>query len=111
MTYSWHNITPAYNNHQIKYSNDSGKTWFNINFSSGMYSYSDLNDYIHETMKKNNHGDEKFDINIRFLLTTYKVAIILSNNYQVDLRNSNFGDLIGFDEKLVIATEMSSKIT
>lgn len=35
----------------------------------------------------------------------YKVIIELANNYQVDLRNTEFGELIGFKKKLVTDTE------
>ena len=111
MTYSWHNIRPEYSNNTIKYSADNAKTWNLITFPSGMYSYDDLNNYIHEVMKTNNHRDgDKFDINLRFLLTTFKVAIILTNNYQLDLRNSKFAELIGFNEEIVNTTKMGSKL-
>ena len=109
MTYSWHNIRSEYDNDKIKYSSDNAQTWNEINFPSGMYSYNDINNYIHEIMKYNNHGDDKFDINIRFLLTTFKVAIILTNDYQLDLRNSKFGALIGFNEEIITSTKMGPK--
>ena len=32
MTYSWHNITPTYNNNTIKYSPDNGSTWTTVTF-------------------------------------------------------------------------------
>ena len=52
MTYSWHNISDQYQNNQIKYSPDGGKTWPTVEFVDGMYTYSDLNDYLHQWMKK-----------------------------------------------------------
>ena len=55
MTYSWNNIRPQYNNNVIKYSSDNGQSFHEISFPSGMYSYNDINDYIHEIMKSNNH--------------------------------------------------------
>ena len=111
MTYSWHNISPNYNNNTIKYSNDKGSTWKTVTFPNGMYSYSDLDDYLHQVMKSNGHvNDDKYDINLVFVLTTYKVVIELSNNYQLDLRNTKFGELIGFSPKLIIATEEGSKL-
>ena len=33
-----------------------------------------------------------------------------SANYQLDLRNTNFGDLIGFEKKLVTKTEYGTKL-
>ena len=111
MTYSWHNISSNYNNKVIKYSHDNGSTWTTVTFPNGMYSYSDIDDYLHRIMKINNHNnDDKYDINIIFVLTTYKVIIELSNNYQVDLRNTNFGELIGFEPKIITSTEEGSKL-
>ena len=58
-------------------------------------------------MKKKSHlttdnktGD-KYHINLTFVLSTYKILIQIENNYQLDLRNSKFGELIGFTEKIV----------
>ena len=44
-------------------------------------------------------------INLTFVLSTYKILIQIDNNYQLDLRNSKFGELIGFTEKIVKKTE------
>ena len=111
MTYSWHNISDQYQNTQIKYSPDGGTSWETVEFVDGMYTYSDLNDYLHQYMKKKGHlttddktGD-KYHINLTFALSTYKILIQIDNNYQLDLRNSKFGELIGFTEKLVNKTE------
>ena len=52
MTYSWHNISEQYKNKTIKYSPDGGTSWETVNFIDGMYTYSDLHDYVHQYMKK-----------------------------------------------------------
>ena len=76
--------------------------------------YSDLNDYLHQYMKKEGHkttdanNDDVYYINIIFVLSTYKIIIEIDNNYQLDLRNSKFGELIGFTEKIVTKTEYGS---
>ena len=38
-------------------------------------------------------------------MSAYKIFIQIDNNYQLDPRNSNFGELIGFTEKIVNKTE------
>ena len=100
MTYSWLNISGSYNNNKIKYSHDGGTSWQEITFIDGMYSYEDLNLYVHQHMLRQSHTTEgEYPINIQFILSSYRVVIELDNNYQVDLRATNFGDLIGFDKK------------
>ena len=107
MTYSWHNISDKSQNNEMKYSPDGGNLWETVKFIDGMYTYSDLNDYLHQYMKKKGHKrtdakkDDVYYINLRFVLSTYKILIQIDNNYQLDLRNSKFGELIGFTEEIV----------
>ena len=112
MTYSWHNITQEYQNNKIRYSHEAGSSWNTITFPDGMYSYSDLNDFIHNSMEVDGYKspDGTYDINLLFILSTYKVVIELSNNFRLDLTVSNFGDLIGFDKKIVTSTEYGSRL-
>ena len=64
-----------------------------------MYTYADLNDYLHQYKKKKGHkttddktGD-KYHINLIFVLSTYKILIEIDNNYQLDLINRKFGEV------------------
>ena len=105
MTYSWHNISDQYQNNQIKYSPNSGTSWETVKFVDRMYTYSDLNDFLHQYMENKGHlttddktGD-KYHINLTIVLSKYKILIQIDNNYQLDLRNSKFGELIGFHRK------------
>ena len=97
MTYSWHNISDQYQNNQIKYSPDGGTSWETVKFVDGMYTYSDLNDYLHQYMKQKGHKttdakkDDVYYINLTFVSSTYKILIQIDNSYQLDLRNSKFG--------------------
>lgn len=101
MTYSWYNIKQSYGNNQIKYSHDKGTSWETITFVDGMYSYDDIDKYIKDYMKSKGHikvdEEEKYGINLYFVLSTYRVHIELEDDYQIDLRNSNFRKLIGFN--------------
>ena len=112
MTYPWHNINQKYKNNTIKYSTDAGQSWETVTFVDGMYSYSDLNDYLHQYMDRKNHKtvEGEYNINLTFVLSSYRVIIEITNNYQLDLRNTNFGDLIGFQQKLVAQTEYGSDL-
>ena len=72
MTYSWHNVSTTYKNNVVRYSPDSGTSWETITFEDGMYSYEDINDYVHQYMTEKGHktGDA-YPINISLILSTY----------------------------------------
>ena len=100
MTYSWYIISNNNTIIQVKYSNDGGNTFHTINFMAGAYSYSDIDYYIHKHM--DNVGQktgETYHINITFVLSASRVVIEVGNSYWLDLRNTAFGDLLGFDKK------------
>ena len=110
MTYSWHNISETYNNNKIKYSHDGGLNWETITFVDGMYSCEDI-DYTHDFMVEQTHATkDKYPINILFILSSYRVIIELDNNHQVDLRGTEFGNLIGFNQKIITSTEYSARL-
>jgi len=112
MTYSWHNINSEYGNKTIKYSKDNGSTWKTITFVDGMYSYDYLSDFINNVISDNNDqpSNNRVGIKIYFVLSSYRVVVELGNQWQLDLRNSTFGDLIGFDPKILTTTSYSTKL-
>ena len=56
-------------------------------------------------------GNKTFNINITFVLSTYRVLISLTDaNFQVDLGGTDVADLIGFDKKIVTSTEYGTKL-
>ena len=117
MTYSWYDIRSSYNNNTIKYTNDRGVNWNTVVFKDGMYSYADINDYLRQYMEQKNHhttdqqGNKAFHINITFILSTYRVLISFSDDkFQLDLRGTNFGELIRFEKKLITKTEYGTKL-
>ena len=94
MTYSWYNIRSDYGNNTIKYTHD-GTTWHTITFTDGMYSYSDINDYIHQYIVRKFHhstdskGRQTYSINLTFILSTYRVLLSIDGSYELDLREKN----------------------
>ena len=116
MTYSWYNIRSDDKNNKIKYIHDKGVSWQTITFTDGMYSYSDINDYIHQDMDQKNHysinsnGQKVYSINLTFILSTYRILISIDGDYQLDVRGTEFGDLIGFENKLITRTEYGKKL-
>ena len=109
MTYSWFNVSSKYKNNKIKYSKDSGVNWVEIVFRDGNFSYSDINEYISQTLELN--GDlnaEGKGITLTFSSSLLKVYIELEENYQVDLREGDFSKLIGFNKEIVTSTKYGS---
>ena len=71
--------------------------------------------FVSTWSKKNHHstdqrGNKVFHININFILPTYRVLISFSDDkFQLDLRGTEFGELIGFEKKLITKTEYGTK--
>ena len=105
MTYSWFNVAQKYNNNRLKYSKDNGTNWVEIVLRDGNYSYSDINQYIKQTLDVN--GDLTADskgISIEFSPSLLRVYLKLENNYQLDLREGLFSKLIGFKNEVITST-------
>ena len=105
MSFTWYNINAALKNQLIRFSSDGGKTFSDIAFPAGVWDYSTINEAIRKAtgpLAGSTPGkNEKFPINLAFSLTTFRVTITLEENYQLDLTPSNFGNLIGFDQKIL----------
>ena len=97
MSFTWFNVNAGYKNQLIKYSSDNGSTFKNITFPAGVWNYTDFNTHIKNAVKT---GDT-YPITLAFDDTTFRVTVTLAANYQLDLRVSNFNDLIGFDKKIL----------
>ena len=97
MSFTWFNVNAGYKNQLIKYSSDNGSTFQDITFPAGVWNYTDFNTYIKNATKT---GDT-YPITLVFDDTTFRVTVTLAENYQLNLRASNFNDLIGFDKKIL----------
>ena len=87
-------------------------TWKMNTFVDGMYSYDDLNDYINVVITENDDqpSNNRVGIKIYFVLTSYRVVVELGNQWQLDLRNSTFGNLIGYEPQILTDTSYSTKL-
>ena len=110
MTYSWHNVSPDYQNNIISYHN--GTEYKRIEFSNGCYDYTELSDYIKETLIANGdlEPDQPSPITIEFDLTSFKCFVSIIKPFALDLRGSNFGALIGFEPTVIRQTQYGTDI-
>ena len=101
MSFTWFNVNAGYKNQLIKYSSDNGSTFKNITFPAGVWNYADFNTYIKNLTKKKTGEEYEYPITLAFNDTTFRVTVTLADNYQLNLRASDFNDLIGFDKKIL----------
>ena len=106
MSFTWSNITSNLNNQKIKYSSDGGKTWKDLIFPPGIWNYTSLNDYIKELTKIKTSNSTTYPITLEFSGITLRTTINLATNYQIDLKTSNFGDLIGFNKQILTSSSV-----
>ena len=103
MSFTWFNVNPSYANQLIKFSSDNGSTFHNITFPAGVWNYTDFNTYIKDITKivKNGNTPNEYPITLEFDDTTFRVTVTLAKNYQLDLKASNFNELIGFNKEIL----------
>ena len=107
MSFTWFNVNAGYKNQLIKYSSDNGTTFKDITFPAGVWNYTDFNTHIKNVTKTG----VTYPINLVFDDTTFRATVTLAANYQLDLRASNFNDLIGFDKKILVSgTHIGSRV-
>ena len=109
-TYFWLNVSPDYQNNIISYHN--GTEYKRIEFSNGCYDYTELSDYIKETLNANGdlESDQASPITIEFDLTSFKCFVSIIKPFALDLRGSNFGALIGFEPTVIRQTQYGTDI-
>ena len=110
MTYSWHNVSPDYQNDIISYHN--GTEYKRIEFSNGCYDLTELSDYIKETLITNGdlEPDQASPITIEFDLISFKCFASIIKSFDLDLRRSNFGVLVGFEPTVIRQTQYGTDI-
>jgi hypothetical protein len=89
--YSWHNISSEFENHKLRYSNDKGSTYHDVVFENGLYSYDDISSYIAFALRPSSPPSFSFND------TTYKVVVTVPKDCLLDLKGSNFSELLGFN--------------
>ena len=111
MAFTWYNVTSSLNNQLIKYSSDGGTTWTSLTFPAGVWSYEDFNIFIKSKTKRGTAEKPSYPISLAFDNVTFRTVIKLASGYQLDLRPSNFGDLIGFNKRILSTCENISDYT
>ena len=105
MSFTWFNVTKELNNQKIRYSSDNGANWTDLSFRSGVWNYVDFNRYLKDNISTGSASNPSYPITLEFDDTIFRVIVTLAQNYQLDLTQSDFNDLIGFNKKILSSSE------
>ena len=105
MSFTWFDVTRELNNQKIRYSTDSGANWTEIIFNPGVWNYVDFDNLIKERTKTGTSSNSQYPITLEFDDTIFRTIITLASNYRLDLTQSDFNDLIGFNKKILTSSE------
>jgi len=110
LTYSWQNISSSLGNNVFKYNN--GVTNKTLTLDSGVYSYIDLVQEIHDLMLLEGDytlvsGSPAFDIDFTLELSSGYSTIILTNSYTVDFTGLGIRNIFGFNSAVYNASAES----
>ena len=105
MSFTWFNITQELNNKKIRFSSDSGTNWTELIFNPGVWNYVDFNNFLKDNTKTGTASNPSFPVTLEFDNTIFRTIITLAQNYQLDLTQSDFNDLIGFNKKIITNSE------
>lgn len=109
--YSWANISQAKGNNIVRYSVDAFETTEDdITIPDGIYSMTDLNDYISSQLFLRGHYTGTVDLPIYSLqilpnYNTLRSVVYLAGTYQLDMTAGSLYELLGLESKIYEATE------
>ena len=105
MSFTWFNITSELNNQKIRFSSDGGNNWTDLIFNPGVWNYIDFNTFLKDNTKTGTASNPVYPISLEFDDTIFRTIITLAQNYQLDLTQSDFNDLIGFNKQVLTNAE------
>ena len=105
MSFTWFNVTKELNNQKIRFSSDSGVNWRELLLQEGVWNYVYINDYLKDKTRTGTASNPSFPVTLEFDDTIFRTIITLAQNYQLDLTQSDFNDLVGFDKKILTKSE------
>ena len=105
MSFTWFNVTHDLNNKKIRFSSDSGVNWTELILNPGVWNYVDFNNFLKDNTKTGTASNPSFPVTLEFDDTIFRTIITLAQNYQLDLTQSDFNDLIGFNKKILTESE------
>ena len=98
MSYSWNNIDSRYDNNKIRWKKKTEQAWKTLTFPNGMYDYKRINTFVqqHTGRVDSANKDSDYIFTIYFDVSIYRVVTLIHNDYELDLSQGNFGELLGY---------------
>ena len=108
-TYSMRNVDNVFGNTTFRYSHNSGVTWYTITLPGGIYSISDINNYLHSVMDTNGHSDlvdgvKVYELSLNVNFNTLRVIQTVTGTFRFDFATGNFFKLIGATQGVISST-------
>lgn len=103
MNYSWYNIRAQYSNNKLKWKKTQDSGWKTLTFTDGMYDYKTINDVLQSQIKT-----DKPLVRLYFDSSIFRTVLILED-VEIDFREGDFADLLGFEKKIFSGGENVSK--
>jgi len=103
MSYSWNNIDSRYDNNKIRWNKKTEQAWKTLTFPNGMYDYKRINTFIQQHTGKVDptKEDSAYIFTIHFEFSTYRIFIVVHPDYELDLSQGNFGELLGYNKRIL----------
>ena len=103
MSYSWNNIDALYNNNKIRWKKKTEQAWKTLTFPNGMYDYKRINTFIQQHTGKVDptKKDSDYIFTIYFDMSIYRVVTLIHNDYELNLSQGDFGELLGYGKSIL----------
>ena len=111
MSYSWYNIDASFDNNKIRWRKKT-EAWQTLTFPNGMYDYKDINHFLQSHTGKVDPKDKDSDFiyNLYFDMTIYRVVILMHEDYELDLSQGSFSELLGYRKSILSGDSVGKKV-
>jgi len=112
MSYSWNNIDSLYDNNKIRWKKKTEQAWKTLTFPNGMYDYARINTFLQQHTGKVDptKKDSNYIFTIHFEFSTYRIFILVHRDYELDLSQGNFNELLGYNKRILTGDSFGDKV-
>ena len=88
------------------------QAWKTLTFPNGMYDYKRINTFLQQHTGKVDptKKDSDYIFTIHFEFSTYRIFIIVRGDYELDLSQGNFNELLGYNKRILTLSSLGDKV-